>query len=281
MALDYYVAEVDQEGFEYTDAAFYVERIVNEGASASGPLSLAGWATADPNPAGSGAEVGYLPVGSVPRYTSLLDVSGTVPADDLAPGEYYLQVLLQDDAYPDTWEDARSLMPRLLWRGGLEAVGPLTVFPYAGGHEIAVDFAELRNNRLDSRYTDDLRLTLYATYGYGPASDGYVLCQTVAPGLYAGDTRVAPGFDCVLNDLPDGEYTVHLEVAEMGGRGGSSTLSGPDMRFHGGAVDDGYRYGVHAGALAPWIAVMLLFAAIARWIAPRARALGRRPGQVG
>jgi hypothetical protein len=59
VALDYYVAEVDADGYEWTDASFYVERIANDGAARSGPLSLSGWATGDANPDGSGAEVGY------------------------------------------------------------------------------------------------------------------------------------------------------------------------------------------------------------------------------
>lgn len=284
VTLDYYVAEVDVEGFERTEAELYVERVVNDGAAGSGALSLSGWFTADPSPAGAGDEVGYLPFGSIPGNSSYGPVWDAVDADDVAPGEYYPHMLLQHDADPEVFDDARSLAPRVLWRGGLEAVGPLDIVAYAGGTEVSVDFAELRNNRVDSRYTNDILLTLYATYGYGPASDGYVVCQQRVSGLYAGDWRYAPGFDCVINPVPDGGYTLHLEVAEVGGRGGYSTLSGPDVRFDHGRLDDG-RYccayvdgSVYvSGALGPWWALPLLAALIARR-ARRFRRAAAAPG---
>jgi hypothetical protein len=243
VALDYYVAEVDDEGFEYVDAEFYAQRIANDGASGSGPLSLGAWFTAEASPAGPGTEVAYLPVGRLPGRSSIGPVWQAVAADDVPPGEYHAHVLLQDDGVPGTYDDARTLSPRVLWRGGLEAVGPLRVVPYAGGTQVSVDFGELRNNRTDRRFTNDILLTLYATYGYGPASDGYALCTRRVPGLYAGDWRPAPGFDCAIAAVPDGEYTLHLEVAEAGGRGGYSTLSGPDAHFRGGALGDGHCCG--------------------------------------
>lgn len=275
VTLDYYVADVDTEGFELTDAELFVERIVNDGAAASGPLSLSGWLTGQPSPAGAGDEAGYAPLGSIPGHSTLLDTWETVAADDVAPGEYFPHVLLQDDDYPGTFEDARSLAPLLLWRGGLEATGPLYLVPYAGGYDVTVDFAALRNNRLDSRYTNDIVLTLYATYGYGPASNGYTLCERVVPGLYAGDWRNMPDFDCALSPVPDGVYTVHLQVAEDGGRGGHSTLSGPDVRFVNGHIDDGYGDGavyVSAGATSPLLLAALLGLALLRAQALRRRA---------
>lgn len=260
VALDYYVADVDAEGFELTDAELYVERVENDSAQASGPLSLSGWLTRQASPAGAGDEVGYAPIGRIPGDSTLLDVLETVPAADVAPGEYFPHVLLQDDDHPGTFEDARSLAPKLLWRGGLEAIGPLHVIPYAGGRDVTVDFDELRNHRLDSRYTNDIVLTLYATYGYGPASDGFTLCEVVVPGLYAGDGRQAADFDCRLASIPDGWYTLHLDVAEDGGRGGYSTLSGPDVRFVNGYMDDGHGDEVYvsAGATSPTLLAVVL-----------------------
>lgn len=260
VSLDYYIAEVDAEGFELPELDFYVERVVNESSERSGPLSLAGWFTADPSASGAGTEAGVLPIGSLPSG-SALEVWETAPAEDVPPGEYYVHTLLQDDRYPGSYEDSRSLSPRLLWRGGLEAIGPLDL--YAHGRQLSVDFAELRNNRLDSRYTNDIILTLYATYGFGPASEGHELCSVAVTGLYAGETRHSPGFDCWLNAIPDGEYTVHLMVAEAGGRGGSSTLSGPDLYFHGGypqPVGDGHSV-YYSGAFGGW-ALLLLVAAL-------------------
>lgn len=277
VTLDYYVAGVDADGFEYADAELYAERVANDSTSPSGPLSLSGWVTAQPDPAGPGEEVGYLPFGSVPGNSSTGPVTDVVPAADVAPGEYYAHVLLQDDDFPGTFEDARSLSPRLLWRGGLEAVGPLSVDPYYGGYEVYVDFTELRNNRLDSRYSNEIVLTLYATYGFGPASDGYVLCSRRVAGLYAGDGRLDPGFACAINGVPNGEYTLHLEVAEAGGRGGYSTLTGPDARFHDGRIDDGYCCGyaggdVYVGATGPATLAGLLLAALLAAQARRRRA---------
>jgi hypothetical protein len=259
VALDYYVADVDAQGFEYVDAAFYVERIANSGATARGPLSVWAWLTDDANPDGEGTDVADAAVGSVPGSSSLLDFSDVVYADDAAPGEYYAHVLLQDDAAPGTYEDARTLSPKMLWRGGLEAVGPLEVYTYDGGTRASVDFTELRNNRIDGAVTNDIVLTLYATQGYGPASSGYTLCSTRFAGLYAGDYLSQPGFDCVLSDVPDGEYTLHLDVAEAGGRGGYSTLSGPDASFGGGHVGgDGYVYA--SGAIDSRTVLVLLLA---------------------
>ncbi len=260
VTLDYYVADVDPEGFEYVDAEFYVERVANGDSAASGPLSLAGWFTDHASPAGAGTAVAEAPLGVIPGSSSLLDFSDVVPADDAAPGEYFAHVLLQDDDFPGTYEDSRTMSPRLLWRGGLEAVGPLQVWPYYGGHYATVDFAQLRNNRIDAAYTDDIELTLYATRGFGPASSGYTLCSVAVAGLYAGDGRYQPGFDCALADLPDGDYTLHLEVAEAGGRGGYSTLSGPDMRVQGGRLDDGSidGYIYVTGALDAWSLLPLL-----------------------
>lgn len=260
VTLDYYVADVDEDGFEYVDAELYAESVVNDSAAPSGPLSLSGWATTQPNPSGAGEEIGYLPFGSVPGNSSAT-VNDIVPAEDLAPGEYYAHVLLQDDDFPGTFEDARSLTPRMLWRGGLEAVGPLDIDVYANGYDVYVDFPELRNNRLDARYTNEIILTLYATYGFGPASEGFVLCTRRVAGLYAGTSRLDPGFACELNDIPNGEYTLHLEVAEAGGRGGASTLSGPDARFYDGRIDDGYGYvdgTVYVGATSPATLAALL-----------------------
>ena len=277
VGLDYYVADVDADGFEYTDASLYVERVTNDGVAARDALSLSGWLTSDVSPDGAGTEAGYLPLPLLPGSSSYGPVSETVAAEDAAPGEYYAHVLLQDDGFPGTFEDARSLAPRVLWRGGLEAAGPLRIIPYPGGAEVTVDFAELRNNRLDSRYTHDIILTLYATYGFGPASDGYTLCSVRMPGLYAGDGRYQPGFDCVIAAIPDGEYTLHLDVAEDGGRGGYSTLSGPDVRFRGGRVDDGssgYVDGyVYASGALGWSAWPLLLLGL---LAPVARQFRRR-----
>ena len=45
VTLDYYVADVDAEGFELVDAEFYAERVQNSDATATGPLSLAAWFT--------------------------------------------------------------------------------------------------------------------------------------------------------------------------------------------------------------------------------------------
>ena len=259
VALDYYVAEVDPEGFEFVDATFEVERIANDGAAARGPLSVWAWLTDDANPDGAGIDVADAAVGTVPGSSSLLDFSATAYADDAPPGEYYAHVLLQDDAAPGSYEDARTMSPKMLWRGGLEAVGPLDVYTYNGGTWASVDFAELRNNRIDASVTNDIVLTLYATLGYGPASSGYTLCSTRIAGLYAGDYLSQPGFDCVLSDVPDGEYTLHLDVAEAGGRGGYSTLSGPDASFSGGHVGgDGYIYA--SGALDPRTVLALLLA---------------------
>jgi len=242
VTLDYYVAEVDEEGFELVDAEFYAERITNDGAAPSGPLSLAEWLTDDADPDGVGTDVADAEVGSIPGASSLLDFFDAVPADDAAPGEYYVHALLQDDDFPGTYEDYRTLSPRMLWRGGLEAVGPLDVHVFGGGSRVSANFAELRNNRIDARVTNDIVLTLYATHGFGPASSGHTLCSQRVPGLYAGDGRFQEGFECSLDSLPDGEYTLHLEVAEAGGRGGYSTLTGPDVRVSGGRMGDGYVY---------------------------------------
>lgn len=260
VTLDYYVADVDPEGFESVDSAFYVEQVANSGTSATGPLSLAGWFTTDSSPAGDGTDVAETSIGTLGGSSSLLNVSDVAAADDAAPGEYYVHVLLQDDDYPGTYEDSRSLTPNLLWRGGLEAVGPLQVTTWDGGTRASVDFAELRNNRLDARYTNGVDLTLYATRGFGPASDGYTLCTVRVAGVYAGDTRYQPGFDCTLNRIPDGDYTLHLDVAEAGGRGGYSTLSGADVHFTDGYYSDGYSDGsvYVAGAFGPMDVLVLV-----------------------
>jgi hypothetical protein len=260
VALDYYIAEVDDEGFEFVDAEFYVERIRNDDGAATGALSLAASLTDDADPEGAGTDVAVSEVGAIPGSSSLLDFWDRVWADDAAPGEYYVHTLLQDDDVPGTYEDARTLSPRMLWRGGLEAVGPLEVNLFGGGSWAAVDMAELRNNRIDDRVTNDIVLTLYATHGFGPASSGYVLCTRRVAGLYAGDGRFQEGFDCELASIPDGEYTLHLEVAEAGGRGGYSTLSGPDIRVNGGRIGDGDDYVYVAGALYPSGLLALLLA---------------------
>lgn len=264
VTLDYYVADVDPEGFEFVDAEFYVERIANGDSTASGPLSLGAWLTAQPSPTGEGTAVAEAPTGMIPGSSSLLDFSDVAPADDAAPGEYFAHVLLQDDDFPGTYEDARTMSPRMLWRGGLEALGSLEVWPYYGGTYATVDFAQLRNNRIDGAVTNDIELTLYATHGFGPASSGYTLCSVTVAGLYAGDGRYQPGFDCPLAGIPDGDYTLHLEVAEIGGRAGYSTLSGPDMRVSNGRLDDGSGdgYPYVTGALDAWSLTPLLALAL-------------------
>ena len=267
VTLDYYVADVDSEGFEFVDAEFYAERVQNTGATPSGPLSMAAWLTADATPAGDGTDVAEASIGAIPGFSSLLDFGDLVEADDAAPGEYYVHALLQDDDFPGTFDDARTLSPRMLWRGGLEAVGPLDIYPYNGGTRVSVDFAELRNNRIDSRFTNGIELTLYATRGFGPASSGYNLCNVTVAGVYAGDYRLQPGFDCNIASVPSGEYTLHLDVAEVGGRGGYSTLSGPDVRFVDGHIDDGSDGYVYvSGALAPWSLLPLLLLGLSRFV---------------
>jgi hypothetical protein len=262
VTLDYYVANTDSEGFEHTATDFSVQQIDNTGGD-TGPLSLQGRATQDPDPASAGSDIGYAPIGPAPADSTLDNFGTTVNSDDIAPGEYYTHVLLQDDSAPGTFDDSRTMTPRMLWRGGLEAVGPLTLYPHAGGTRVTVDFAELRNNRIDSRYTNDIVLTLYATYGYGPASQGYTLCSTTVPGIYAGDRQADPSFDCAINDLPNGDYSLHLEVAEAGGRGGSSSLDGPNQYFRDGAFDDGSTE-VYAAALSPWMLAPFLVLALVR-----------------
>ncbi|MGH8482458.1 MAG: hypothetical protein ACRES8_08355 [Nevskiaceae bacterium] len=266
VALDYYIADVDDQGFELVDAEFFVERIANSSPAAAGPLSVAAWLTDDADPEGAGTDVADAAVGTLPGSSSLLDFFEVVPADDAAPGEYHVHTLLQHDDFPGTYEDYRTLSPRMLWRGGLEAVGPLDVYVYGGGTAASVDFAELRNNRIDARFTNDIALTLYATRGFGPASSGYTLCARRVGGLYAGDRRFQEGFDCSLAGIPDGEYTLHLDVAETGGRGGYSTLSGPDMRVSGGRLDDGSGSVYVSGALdlPGLLALLLALPALAR-----------------
>lgn len=273
VALDYYVAEVDDQGFELVDTAFYAERIQNSDASPSGPLSLWAWLTTDADPAGEGTDVADSPVGSLPGSSSLLDFEDVVPADDAAPGEYFVHTLLQDDDFPGTYDDYRTLSPRMLWRGGLEAVGPLQVYTYDGGAWASVDFAELRNNRVDARFTNDIVLTLYATQTLGPAADGYTLCAQRVGGLYAGDSRFGEGFDCALAGIPDGEYTVHLEVAEAGGRGGYSTITGPDVRVTGGRIDDGYGVVYYASGALDIRSLLVLLLALPALIVRRSKAM--------
>lgn len=266
VTLDYFVADVDSEGFEQVDAGFYVERLRNDDTSRSGSLSLEAWATRDATPAGAGDTLATLGTGSVAAGASLLDVGGTAAASDAAPGEYDLHVLLQDDRYED-WDDVRTLTPRLLWRGGLEAVG-LEAYPDAWGRWIDVSLSELRNNRRDARYTNAIELTLYATHGYGPASTGHVLCSVRVPGLYAGDAAWDERFGCATDSLPDGEYTLHVEVAEAGGRGGASTVTGPDIEAvdggirEGGCCGDGYVYA--AGSGPALLLPLLAFGALSR-----------------
>jgi len=265
--LDYYVAEVDPEGYEFVDAAFYAERIENSSASATGPLSLAAWLTGQSSPNGEGTDVADAPVGFIPGSSELLDFEDTVPADDAVPGEYYAHVLLQDDSAPGTYEDSRTLTPRMLWRGGLEALGPLDVYRYGPGSTLSVDFAQLRNNRIDNAVTNDIQLTLYATHGFGPASSGHTLCSARISGLYAGDYRDRPGFDCLPASIPDGEYTLHLKVEEVNGRVGHSVLSGGDVQFRGGHLDDGYDdyedgYVYVAGAFGPWTLLVLVLSGL-------------------
>jgi hypothetical protein len=263
VALDYYVAEVDDQGFEFVDAEFYAERIANDGSDPAGPLSLAAWLTDDADPEGSGTDVAEAAVGSVPGSSSLLDFSDVVWADDAAPGEYYVHALLQEDDVPGTYEDARTLSPRMLWRGGLEAIGPLTVDLYGGDAWASVNFAELRNGRIDASVTNDIMLTLFATNGFGPASSGYNLCSRRVSGLYAGTRRFQEGFDCELADIPDGEYTLHVEVAEVGGRGGYSTLTGPDIVVSAGHDDgNGYVYVSGAFGLDGLLALLLALPAL-------------------
>ena len=278
VTLDYYVDSTDNEGFESTSSDFYVRQIDNTGGP-TGPLSLSGWATQGSSPAGEGDEIGYAPIGPAPENSTLDDFTATAKAYDLPPGEYYTHVLLQNDDKPGTYEDARTMTPRLLWRGGLEAVGPLKLYPYDYGRRVSVDFSQLRNNRIDERYTNDIILTLYATYGYGPASEGYTLCSVRVAGLYAGTRRLDPGFDCAVAAVPNGDYTVHLDVAEAGGRGGYSTLNGPDTKFYDGGIDDGTTV-VYAAGLSPATvaALMLLgLGGLARRSAP-IHGLARRMG---
>jgi hypothetical protein len=258
--LDYYVADVDPEGYEFVDAGFYVERIANDSSTAAGPLSVAGWLTDHASPAGEGTDIAAAGVGTIPGSSDLLDFEDTVAADDAVPGEYYAHVLLQDDSAPGTYEDARTMSPRMLWRGGLEAIGPLDVYARGFGNGLSVDFARLRNNRIDNAVTNDIQLTLYATHGFGPASSGHTLCSTRFSGLYAGDFLDQPGFDCFPASIPDGDYTLHLQVEEVNGRAGYSVLSGGDVTFRGGQLDDGYDedgYVYVAGALGPWTLLLL------------------------
>lgn len=263
--LDYYVADVDPEGYELVDAAFYVERIANSSSSSAGPLSVAAWLTEHSSPSGEGTDVADAAVGFIPGSSDLLDFQDTVAADDAVPGEYYAHVLLQEDAAPGTYEDSRTLSPRMLWRGGLEALGPLDVYRSGFANTLSVDFAQLRNNRSDAAVTNDIELTLYATHGFGPASSGYTLCSVRVSGLYAGDYRDQPGFDCLPASIPDGEYTLHLQVEELNGRTGHSVLSGGDVSFLGGNLDDGYGddyyddgYVYVAGAFGPWTLLLLV-----------------------
>src|SRR5690242_20875631 len=80
--LDYYVADVDEEGYEFVDAAFYVERITNTSSSAAGPLSVAAWLTDHSSPSGEGTDVADAAVGFIPGSSDLPDFQDTVAADD-------------------------------------------------------------------------------------------------------------------------------------------------------------------------------------------------------
>lgn len=259
VTLDYYVSGTDSEGFEWVDADFYAEQVRNASGSASGPLSLEAWATRGTAPGGSGETVAAVDFGWLSAGESAYGVSGRAEADDLAPGEYSLHVLLQDARYSG-WDDARSLAPGLLWRGGLEGRG-LAAYPDPYARWVDISLAELRNNRRDSRLTNSIVLTLYATYGFGPASSGHTLCSMRVPGLYAGEVARDERFGCATDALPDGEYTLHLEIAENGGRGGSSTVTGPDIEVRDGGVDlagccgEGYVYAAGTG---PWLMLPLL-----------------------
>lgn len=267
VALDYYVAGTDSEGFESVDAAFDAAQVRNTTGSTSGPLSLEAWATTDGTPQGDGETVGALDLGYLGAGQSAYGVSGTVAADDLAPGEYSMHVLLQDARYSD-WDDARTMSPTLLWRGGIEARG-LSVYPDPYDRWVDVSLDQLRNNRRDGALSNGLVLTLYATHGYGPVSSGYTLCSARVAGLYAGEVAYDERFGCATDLLPDGGYTLHVEVAESGGRGGSSTVSGADVEARDGQLDasgygccgDSYIYAAGSG---PLMLLPLLGAALGR-----------------
>lgn len=275
VAYDYYVSGVDAEGYEWVDADLYAQRVVNDAGTTSGPLSLSGWLTRSPGANGAGIEAGYLPIGKLAGYAQR-EVDDSVPADDVRPGEYYVNMLLQDERYPGSYDDSRGLPPTLLWRGGLEAIGPVSLYQNSSGW-LDVDFKRVDNRRLDGKYTKPITLRLFATYGFGPASDGVILCEKQVAGMYAGDSRYSPGFRCYPDAIPDGEYTLHLEVAEVGGRGGYSTLTGPDayfrygwvQRFYGcdtcySAPPVQYEAAHYAGSLGLWTLVPLLMAGLRR-----------------
>src|ERR1700741_492660 len=78
VSLDYYVANVDNEGSEHAQSQIQVDSIVNPDASASGPLSLSGWLTPDASPAGPGTEAGNASIGVLSANSSLQQVDRTV-----------------------------------------------------------------------------------------------------------------------------------------------------------------------------------------------------------
>lgn len=222
LSVDYDVARVDDNGYEYSSTWLSVDHVENDfpGPMDSPPLAILVIASDSADPSVIGTELGWWPLGPMHPGEVRSDLHTEFDSPELRAGEYWIHTLLVEDRSGEPIVDSRTDAWSLIWQGGIEAVGPLFVDrqdrwrPY-------FELADITNRQFGG-FSGPLELRFYRTLEDGPAGDAITLCRFELAGLYAGEHYGRSSYSCELESpLPDIER-VHVEVRASGSPDGST-----------------------------------------------------------
>lgn len=247
VSASYDVARVDRDGFEYSSTWVSIDHIENDypGPLDSPPLAVLVMASASSDPRDAGTELGWWPLGRMAPGQVWDDLHTELDSPDLRAGEYWVHTLLVEDRAGEPIVDSRTNAWSQIWRGGIEAVGPLYVDRYDPWSPY-FDLPDIVNRQFGG-YSGPLELRFYRTLEEGPAGDAITLCRFEISGLYADEHYGRSSYSCDLETpLPDHER-VHVEVRAIGSPEGATASE---------EISD-YGPAVYAGSLSwSWLALL-------------------------
>lgn len=257
---DYDVGYTTADGFEEVSAWISVDEIrgTTPGPLRPPPLALVVRLSQSSDPLAPGWDVAWSGLPALYPGETIRDLYRELPAADLPAGEYWVHLLLIDDAegFP---LDARSEPFSRIWRGGIAAYGPLYV-DRSALFSVYASVPELRNNRLDG-FSERLELRLYRSWQPGPAAAGQTICTQRIAGLRRDESWFDVDLSCALDAPLDPDETVHLSVRALDSPIADRVSEPPPALCCGSSVD------IYAGASSPLS--LLLGALLGIWIRQR------------
>ncbi len=254
VSADYDIAYISADGYEEASTWISVDGVRSEyeGPMAPPPLAIVVRLSQSADPRDAGYDVASWPLGRMYYGEQRTDLTTEIYSDDIPAGEYWVHTLLLEDDRLGTVVDARTAPRPQLWRGGIDASGPLYV-DRSYAYELYIEIPEIYNNRLRDD-SGTLEVRFYSTFAPGPAADDVTICAFTLDGLWVGNYYSNTSFRCDLSAPLYDDERVHAEIRERGAPG-ADVISEPVRRHYD---PDVY---VYAGSLSwPALALLVLLA---------------------